>query len=115
MRLPQGSTVETVELGYGASAQPGVFVERRTARRAALVLTTIAVMMVACAKVSMSGALQRSTGVSNMGEAGFRLELAEEATSAPAGDTEDGGNVCRFRGGWSPRGSKKLHAVQCRT
>lgn len=76
--------------------QPGVFVERRTARRAALVLTTIAVMMVACAKVSMSGALQRSTGVSNIGEAGFRLELAEEATSAPAGDTEDGGNVTPF-------------------
>merc|ERR1712205_65296 len=42
------------------------------------------------------GALQRSTGVSNMGEAGFRLELAEEAASAPAGDTEDGGNVTPF-------------------
>jgi len=58
-----------------------VFVERRS-RRTALVLTTIAVMMVACAKLSVSGALQKSTAVSAMGGSFMRTVLEE----APAGD-----------------------------
>ena len=56
--------------------------ERRS-RRTALVLTTIAVMMVCCAKLSVSGAMQRTTGVSVFGERGFRSVLEEEA---PADD-----------------------------
>jgi hypothetical protein len=60
--------------------QEGFLVEKRS-RRTALVLVTIAVMMVACAKLSASGAMQQRVGV----HTGFRFVL-EEADAAPAAD-----------------------------
>jgi hypothetical protein len=62
-----------------------MYVERRS-RRTALVLTTIAVMMVACAKLSASGALQRSE-VPDMGlNSDFRFVLEEDAAAADVAD-----------------------------
>lgn len=64
--------------------QTGVVVERRS-RRTALVLTTIAVMMVVCAKLTISGAVQRSDGAAVGVHTGFRFVLDEdEAAEAPA-------------------------------
>jgi hypothetical protein len=60
--------------------QEGFLVEKRS-RRTALVLVTIAVMMVACVKLSASGAIQQRVGV----HTGFRFVL-EEADAAPAAD-----------------------------
>ena len=76
--------------------QEGFLVEKRS-RRTALVLVTIAVMMVACVKLSASGAIQQRVGV----HTGFRFVL-EEADAAPAadaaGDDNDikGGNAVPF-------------------
>ena len=64
--------------------QEGLLVEKRS-RRTALVLVTIAVMMVACAKLSASGALQRSGGPAVGVHNGFRFVL-EEDEAAPAAD-----------------------------
>ena len=90
--------------------QEGMFVERRS-RRTALVLTTIAVMMVACAKLTASGVLQRSDGAVG-GFNSFRFVLEEDSNSTagaepkadePAAEEgadgrsgEEGGNVTPF-------------------
>jgi len=70
---------------YGVTAPEAAFVERRS-RRTALVLTTIAVMMVACAKLSVSGALQKSSVVSSAIGLGITRTVLEE--EAPAGGAD---------------------------
>jgi len=89
-----------------AFVQDGMYVERRS-RRTALVLTTMAVLMVCCAKLTVSGALQRS-GVSAMGgQNNFRFVLEEESNSTAAEPAQgekgadgrsgdEGGNVTPF-------------------
>jgi hypothetical protein len=75
---------EETKVSYGGSSAEVMFVERRS-RRTALVLTTIAVVMVACAKLSVSGALQPSSAVGSVMGFDMRTVLEEEA---PAGGAD---------------------------
>jgi len=106
-QFEEGAMVAPLEMGYGASEQEGVYVERRS-RRTALVMTTIAVMMVCCAKLTVSGALQRS-GISAMGgQNKFRFVLEEDSNTTAAAEPaqgeegadgrsgDEGGNVTPF-------------------